>query len=257
MNCCDMVDAFLNFFAAMAKRELFIWKRKHEAMLLREVLVEEPHKYRPGSKERGISWTKIAEHLQESGMKVTQRSAREKFDKLYQDFKKREKEESRASGVDVEYDEIYQALTNIHDQIADWQEQQQGKEESEKATAEEMRKRATEKLSETKRRASTDDEENADGTCATPKKRKSHTSVTELLERSIERKASEQAEQQVNKKRELELRAEELRQQQQFQTMLLQQQQQFQQQQQHFQQQQHGMNMAMLNALAEIVKKFN
>lgn len=257
MNCTDMVDAFLNFFVAMAKRELFIWKRKHEAMLLREVLVEEPHKYRPGSKERGISWTKIAEHLQESGMKVTQRSAREKFDKLYQDFKKREKEESRASGVDVEYDEIYQALTNIHDQILDWQEQQQGKEESEKATAEEMRKRATEKLSETKRRTSTEDEENSDGTCATPKKRKSHTSVTELLERSIERKASEQAEQQLNKKRELELRAEELRQQQQFQAMLLQQQQQFQQQQQHFQQQQQGMNMAMLNTLAEIVKKFN
>ena len=257
MSCCDMVDAFLTFFAAMAKRELFIWKRKHEAMLLREVLVEEPHKYRPGSKERGISWTKIAEHLQESGMKVTQRSAREKFDKLYQDFKKREKEESRASGVDVEYDEIYQALTNINDQIVDWQEQQQVKEESEKATAEEMRKRATEKLSETKRRTSTDDEENSDGTCATPKKRKSHTSVTELLERSIERKASEQAEQQLNQKRELELRAEELRQQQQFQAMLLQQQQQFQQQQQHFQQQQQGMNMAMLNTLAEIVKKFN
>ena len=141
-----MVDTFLTFFVAMAKRELFIWKRKHEAMLLREVLVEEPHKYRPGSKERGISWTKIAEHLQESGMKVTQRSAREKFDKLYQDFKKRENEESRASGVDVEYDEIYQALTNIHDQIVDWQEQQQVKEESEKATAEEMRKRATEKI---------------------------------------------------------------------------------------------------------------
>ena len=250
-----MVDTFLTFFIAMAKRELFIWKKKHEAMLLREVLVEEPHKYRPGSKERGISWTKIAEHLQESGMKVTQRSAREKFDKLYQDFKKREKEESSASGVDVEYDEIYQALTNIHDQIVDWQEQQQGKEESEKATAEEMRKRATEKLSETKRRTSTDDEENSDGT--TPKKRKSYTSVTELLERSIERKISERAEQQLNKKRELELRTEELRQQQQFQAMLLQQQQQFQQQQQHLQQQQQGMNMAMLNTLAEIVKKFN
>lgn len=100
--------------------------------------------------------------------------------------------------MDVEHDEIYHALTNIHDQIVDWLEQQQGKEESEKATAEEMRKRATEKLSETKHRTSTDDEENFDGT--TPKKRKSHTSVTELLERSIERKASEQDEQQLNKK---------------------------------------------------------
>lgn len=239
----------------MAKRELFIWKRKHEALLLREVLVEEPHKYRPGSKERGIAWDKIAEHLnsQESGMKVTKRSVREKFDKLYQDFKKREREESRASGVDVEYDEIYQALTDINDQILDWEEQQEQKEESEKATAEEMRKRATEKLSETKRRNSSDDQENSDG--ATPKKRKSHTSVTELLERSIERKATEHAEEQLSRKKELDLRAEELRQQQQFQAMLLQQQQQFQQQQQQSQQQQQAMNMAMLNTLAELLKK--
>ena len=71
-----------------------------------------------------------------------------------------------------------------------------------------MRKKATEKLSETKRITSTDDEENS--ACATSKKRKSHISVTELLERNIERKASEQAEQQLNKQRELELRAEEL-----------------------------------------------
>ncbi|PFX17065.1 hypothetical protein AWC38_SpisGene18641 [Stylophora pistillata] len=183
----------------MAKRKLFIWKRKHKAMLLIEVLVEEPHKYRPGSKERGISWTKIAQHLQEGRMKVSQRSAREKFDKLYQDFNKKRKGRKwhEASGVHVEYDEIYQALTNIHEQIVNWQEQQQGKEEGEKVTAEEMRKRATGKLSETKRRTSTDNEENSDGT--TPKKRKSHTSVTELLEQSIERKASKQAEQQLNR----------------------------------------------------------
>ena len=77
------------------------------------------------------------------------------------------------------------------------------------------------------------------------------------MERSIERKACEQAEQQLNKKRELDLRAEELHQRQQFQAMLLQQQQQFQQQQQHFQQQQQGMNMAMLNTLPEIAKRFS
>ena len=90
---------------------------------------------------------------------------------------------------------------------------------------------------------------------ATPKKRKSHTSVTELLERSIERKANEHAEEQLSRKKELDLRAEELRQQQQFQAMLLQQQQQFQQQQQQSQQQQQAMNMAMLNTLAELLKK--
>ena len=34
-------------------------------------------------------------------------------------LQEKRKEESRAGGVDVEYDEIYQALTNIHDQIVD------------------------------------------------------------------------------------------------------------------------------------------
>lgn len=39
---------------------------------------------------------------QESGTKVTKRSVGEKFDKLYKDFQKRERKESRASGVDVD-----------------------------------------------------------------------------------------------------------------------------------------------------------
>jgi len=66
---------------------------------------------------------------QESGTKVTKRSVGEKFDKLYQDFQRGEREESRASGVDVECEEIYQALIDINDQ----------EQESEQATAEEMK----------------------------------------------------------------------------------------------------------------------
>lgn len=67
------------------------------------------------------------------------------------------------------------------------------------------------------------------------------------MERSIETKAIEQAEKQLSRKRKLEFKAEELRQHQQFQAMLLQQQQQFQQQQQ--------INIAMLNTLVELLKK--
>ena len=70
-----------------------------------------------------------------------------------------EREEGKASRVHVEYDEIYQALTNINDQIVDWEEQQQDKEEGEEEPAEEKRKRETEKLSQTKRPKSTDDTE--------------------------------------------------------------------------------------------------
>ena len=89
---------------------------------------------------------------QENGMKVTKRSVRERFDKLFQ----REREERRTDGVDVEYNEIYQTLTDVNDQIVSWEEQWQTKKESEKGAAKEMRKRATEKLSETKQQNSTE-----------------------------------------------------------------------------------------------------
>lgn len=49
-------------FESDGETRTFYLERKHETMLLREVVVEEPHKYWPDSKERGISWKKIAEH---------------------------------------------------------------------------------------------------------------------------------------------------------------------------------------------------
>ena len=50
-------------------------------------------------------------------MKVTQRSVREKFDKLCSDFKEREREEKQASGIGVEYDDNHKALTEIHERV--------------------------------------------------------------------------------------------------------------------------------------------
>ena len=88
-----------------SKRELFIWKKHHDLLLLKEVVLEEPFKHNNGSKEKGASWSKIADALTQHGMKVTQRSERERFDKLYSDFKEREREEKQDSGIDVEYDD--------------------------------------------------------------------------------------------------------------------------------------------------------
>ena len=79
--------------------------------------MEEPFKHNNGSKEKGASWSKIADALTQHGMKVTQRSVRERFDKLYSDFKEREKEEKQASGIDVEYDDNHNALTEIHERV--------------------------------------------------------------------------------------------------------------------------------------------
>lgn len=231
-----------------SKRELFIWKKHHDLILLKEVLLEEPFKHSNGSKEKGALWSKIADALTQHGMKVTQRSVREKFDKLYSDFKQREREEKQASGIDIEYDDNHKALTEIHERVLELEEERQDKETQEKATAAEMRKKATERLSVTKRRrkddATVSDEPEEE---VSPKRRRSQTSMVDMMKESMTMKQKYQEEQGQIRSRELDLRATELQQQQQFQSMLIQQQQQFQQQQQ-------AMTMAMFSTLNELLK---
>lgn len=244
------------------KRELFIWNSEYDVKLAKEVLVEVPYKHKPLSKDRGTSWTKIAQNLQgQKGMsKVTQRSARERFEKLYKEFKERENAEKKASGVEVEFDELHVAITDIHELIVEYEEKRQKKDTSDQAQAEEMRKRATESLSVTKKRQSPhkdDDNHDADSDSVTPKKRKGRGSLIDMLELSIEKKATGSAGERELKQKELDLRAEELHQQQQFQSVLIQQQQQQFQHLQQFQQQQQAMNMAILNTLTQVLKPNN
>ena len=80
-------------------RELFIWKIEHEKMLLTEVITIQPCQFKDGTKERGSAWTEIEERLAGCRLKVTQRSVREKFDKLMKDFLKKESKEKKQSGV--------------------------------------------------------------------------------------------------------------------------------------------------------------
>ena len=54
----------------------------NEDLLLREVLLLEQFQYRQGTKERGTAWIKITENLTTPGMKASQRSVREKFEKI-------------------------------------------------------------------------------------------------------------------------------------------------------------------------------
>ena len=135
-----------------AKRELFVWKHENELDLLKEVLVEQPHRHVTGSKERGAVWEKIAKNLNETqGLKVTKRSVRKRFDKLYTQFQEREKKEKRDSGIEVEYGEKHRVLTDYHELIVGWENERQEKSDDEKVMAGEMRKQVTERLGTTKR----------------------------------------------------------------------------------------------------------
>ena len=234
------------------KREIFIWKKDDNVKLLREIIHEEPYKFPLGSTKRGAAWTKIADNRVQRGLvKATQRSVRNRFNSLMEEYRTREKDKKMASGVEVEYDEVYQALTEIDERMSEWEEKSQEKEATEKKTAEDMRRKAVERLSSTKKRKKIDEvaaegDNSDDG--ISPKKKSSHTNLVTMMETSIEMKKNEQEEQRHIHHRELDLRAAVLQQQQQFQSMLL-------QQQHQYQQQQEAMNMAMLNTINELMKR--
>ncbi len=99
------------------RKDVFVWKQQHKLALLREVLILGPYVHKVGSRERGNSWSIIADNLNKSecGFKVSSRSVREKFAKLYDDRLKKERYEATASGIEgsVE-DEFETALSDIH-----------------------------------------------------------------------------------------------------------------------------------------------
>ena len=164
-------------------------------------------------------------------------------------FLEKEKKEKRDSGVDVEYNENQQLLTDYHEPILDREKEREEKVGDEKAVAEEMRRKATERLSAKKKRKV--EEADSDKDKAGPSRRKSQRSLVEIMEQSITTCREE-------KKQEMEIKENELKQQEQFHGALLQQQQQMQQMQQmHFanpKQQQQAMNMAMMSTLSEMLK---
>ena len=94
------------------------WTSEHDVMFLREVLVHEPWKQKYGSQERGKVWEKIAESLNglntvcELYFKVTQRSVRDRYKLLVDNFKKRERE-AAASGISPEETQSDTALADI------------------------------------------------------------------------------------------------------------------------------------------------
>ena len=164
-------------------------------------------------------------------------------------FKKKEADEKRASGVQVEFTEKDQALLDIMERLEECEEeneQEKQKELKEKDTAEEMRKRAVERLGETKKRLGVTDKENG----GTPDgKRKRSGKIVEVLKESIKATKEKEAETEL-RERDMNLREQHLAMQQQFQQGLLEQQQQFQLQQQ-------AMTMAFVNAMTELVKSIN
>ena len=120
---------------------LFIWKKQHELCLLKEVTCVEP--YAKKQSDRVAAWRTIASNPngnKQGRFKVTERSCRDRFKRIMEEFENKEQVEKKASGIDAEYDELDQLCQDI-------------KERMEEVSS--MRQMAMETVAETKRRKST------------------------------------------------------------------------------------------------------
>ena len=123
-------------------------------MLCREMLVIQPFRFKHGTRDRGRCWEKIAQNLNDIAhlIIVDMRGVRDRLGKLEKNFKKKRASEERASGIcPDEPDELDQALEEIV-QLMNEEQWDNGERRKEKETAASVRKRAMERLAETRAR---------------------------------------------------------------------------------------------------------
>ena len=170
------------------------------------MLTVEPYKFKNRSRERGQAWELIASNLNAihaPRFRVSQKSVRDRARILLKNYKLKIREEEKASGIEVpELTELDVALEEIaeKEQAAqmelDLEESAKKRELQDKASAEEMRLQAMEKLGESKKRRE------ATGVTATGQKQKkvrrsgSETLefMREKLEKDMKMKQEERAE---------------------------------------------------------------
>ena len=128
-------------------------------MLCREMLVIQPFRFKHGTRDRGRCWENIAQNLNDIAhlnFIVDMRGVRDRFGQLEKNFKKKRASEERANGIcPDEPDELDQALEEIVQLMNEeqWDNGERRKEiEKEKETAASVRKRAMERLAETRAR---------------------------------------------------------------------------------------------------------
>ena len=119
------------------------WTKDHDLILLKEILLFELYSQKRGSPERGRVWEQIAESLNGQRedkilFKVSQRSERERFNFLKNNFAKRQREEERASGISPEIPEVDECLEDIIERFKERDENQRKENEEKKKGPQKM-----------------------------------------------------------------------------------------------------------------------
>ena len=218
------------------------WLNEHDLILVREVLLFEPWRYRQGSVERGNVWKTVSENLngmEQPKFKVNERSIRDRLKLLMNKFKKNDNAERNASGIEVgEESELDKGLRDITELFEDSERiakvesgAKKQKLELDASQAEELRLSSLETYGQTKARKS-------DGGSSeeSKKRRSSNDTIGFLREKSAQDNEFRQQELEIKK--------------QEMQNFLIANQQ---QQTQQLMQQQQQMNAVFLNILGRFL----
>ena len=140
------------------------WTPQHDRALLDEMSFSEVFQYKKGTPERGQVWDSIAENLnamEYPKFKVLKRSCRDRWTLLRGKYQKKMTNEIKASGIDVEVNEIDTIIVELigkKDAAVSTGGKDKKKVEEEKKAAEQIRKKAMERLGESSKRCGADGE---------------------------------------------------------------------------------------------------
>ncbi|XP_028408235.1 uncharacterized protein LOC114530820 [Dendronephthya gigantea] len=183
------------------------WTELHDQLLVREILLVQPWTSKKASPERGEAWLKIAtslNSLQSPVFRVTQRSVRDRFTLLEKKYKKKVREETLASGICCEENEVDLGMDEIVSLFyeADMEHEKNAAEKKKKLEedanqAAEMRQQSLESFGETRKRSESAAADPTDHT-STKRRRSSGSDMVTYLSEKSEREAE-------LKKKELEI----------------------------------------------------
>ena len=151
------------------------WTPEKDEALCKQIILMEPFRFRPRTKESGNAWSQVADDLKQIkslNMNVDQRAVRERYKMLKSHFLQKMREEENGSGIaPPELTPVEAALEEIIEKEKEFEKKhttedsdKKEKVEKDRKTTEEMRQESLETFAETKKRkASNGEEEETEG----------------------------------------------------------------------------------------------
>ena len=162
------------------------WSDDKDLEMMKEMAANGIFSYKSGSRERGQLWQTIATHLNLlDGSLVTKRSVRDRFTTLMRKYKAKMNQEVKGSGTagdePSEYEILIEDLIHLSDE-SDLKQESTAEEKKntlqiEQQKAIEVRQQAMERIGETKKRLSNDEND----TSGTKRSRRSSSDTMEIL----------------------------------------------------------------------------